>query len=445
MVFLCYTGGDRKTMELIKWGKKDEQFMVNADRDRMIQLVVGEFRTKRLPVHGNENDWYEYYMDWNNLYRIKVLDPETNVVKGHKWVRKGRDHKCFVAGTKILTSIGEKNIEKITVGDKVLTRKGFRKVVWTKNYMADVIDTGVLKGTKDHPIWTENCGYKDLLAMVYSDILLVCKPKKLLIRALSFIDILNQKIEQIESILFVRQGKGTRHLRGHTSKFIRTILAIFQKVLLYITKIIIPLIIHQITWRQYTQPNTQNYTQKSGTQKKKIRIVFYDILRRYAPYRLKHLRNTKKLRKVRLCLAEMLHYLTQRVLYVLNVEQNLQPSHAMGGHTAQSVATQGLMQESGERNIPIIGSVTKEKVYNFEVEDAHEYFANGVLVSNCLATVYWRIGISRFSSGGTITMPTEEVKPNSYMLNPDGSVDFDPKKMFDFEDEQEEDDWRIIS
>jgi len=58
----------------------------------MIQLVVDEFRETRIPVHGVENDWYSYWLDWNNIYRIKVLDPETNVVKGYKWVRSGRDH-----------------------------------------------------------------------------------------------------------------------------------------------------------------------------------------------------------------------------------------------------------------------------------------------------------------------------------------------------------------
>jgi hypothetical protein len=94
-VFLCYLGGDRKTNELVKWGDKDEHGAVQADRNRMIQLVVDEFRNKRIPVHGVESDWYEYYLDWNNLAKIKVLDPDTNQVKGYKWVRSGRDHRAL--------------------------------------------------------------------------------------------------------------------------------------------------------------------------------------------------------------------------------------------------------------------------------------------------------------------------------------------------------------
>ena len=94
-VFICYLTGDRKKNEMISWGKKDEHGAVTVDRNRMIQLVVDEFTDKRIPVHGDENDWYEYYLDWNNLTKIKVLDPETNQVKGYKWVRNGRDHRAL--------------------------------------------------------------------------------------------------------------------------------------------------------------------------------------------------------------------------------------------------------------------------------------------------------------------------------------------------------------
>ena len=94
-VFLCYTGGDRKTKELVKWGQKDEHGTVQADRNRMIQLVIDEFRTKRIRVHGNENDWYENWLDWNNIYRINIVEPDTNVVKGTKFVRSGRDHRAL--------------------------------------------------------------------------------------------------------------------------------------------------------------------------------------------------------------------------------------------------------------------------------------------------------------------------------------------------------------
>lgn len=94
-VFLCYLQGDRATNELVDWKEGNEHGAVRADRNRMISLVVGEFRDKRLPVHGTEDDWYEYYLDWANLTRMEVIDKDTGAVRGFKWMRSGRDHRAL--------------------------------------------------------------------------------------------------------------------------------------------------------------------------------------------------------------------------------------------------------------------------------------------------------------------------------------------------------------
>ena len=94
-VYLCTLAGDRKTKELVKWSRGNEHGAVTADRNRMIQLVIDEFRNNRIPVHGTESDWFEYWLDWNNLSKMKVLDPDTNQTKGYKWVRSGRDHRAL--------------------------------------------------------------------------------------------------------------------------------------------------------------------------------------------------------------------------------------------------------------------------------------------------------------------------------------------------------------
>jgi len=92
-VFLCYTGGDQKGTDEPKWN--DDEHIVVADRNKMIQLVVDEFTDGQIPLQGTEEDWYEYWMDWNNLHRIKVIDTVTQEYKGNKWVRNGRDHRAM--------------------------------------------------------------------------------------------------------------------------------------------------------------------------------------------------------------------------------------------------------------------------------------------------------------------------------------------------------------
>lgn len=111
-VFLLAFGGEKKGMELMSWGKKDEHGTVAVDRNRMIQLVVDEFRDGRIPVHGTEEEWYEYWLDWNNLTKIKVLDPDTNQIRGYKWIRSGRDHRalatvCWRAGMTRFAGVGK--------------------------------------------------------------------------------------------------------------------------------------------------------------------------------------------------------------------------------------------------------------------------------------------------------------------------------------------------
>lgn len=47
------------------------------------------------------------------------------------------------------------------------------------------------------------------------------------------------------------------------------------------------------------------------------------------------------------------------------------------------------------------------------------------------ATVYFRTGLSRFGQTGKLVHPETEVRPNSYMINPDGrSVSFNPDEIF---------------
>lgn len=91
-VFLCNLIGQRPSKEPTLWKTGDEHGFVLAQRDKMIQLTIDHFRDKRIPVHGSENDWYEYWLDWNNLSKVKVLDPDTNQIKGYKFIRSGRDH-----------------------------------------------------------------------------------------------------------------------------------------------------------------------------------------------------------------------------------------------------------------------------------------------------------------------------------------------------------------
>ncbi len=90
-VYLCHYARDRKTMQLIKWGEKDENGNVMVDRNRAIQWVIGEFDNKLLHLYNGENaeSWHEYWLHWSHIYR--VWEEDTLGIKRGIWVRSDRD------------------------------------------------------------------------------------------------------------------------------------------------------------------------------------------------------------------------------------------------------------------------------------------------------------------------------------------------------------------
>ena len=92
-VFLCHYARDRKTFQLIRWGKDAEAGNVLVDRNRMMQMVVDDFASKKVPLQGTQDDWEEYYSHWATLYRISEVD--TLGVPQFKWeTSNGMDHWC---------------------------------------------------------------------------------------------------------------------------------------------------------------------------------------------------------------------------------------------------------------------------------------------------------------------------------------------------------------
>lgn len=117
-VFLTYFTGERKDNEIASWGEGDKFGQASVDRERGIQWVVDEFRNRRIPLQGTESDWWEYWLDWKNLSRIKIFDNKTNQVRGIKWVRNGRDHRALAT---VLWRIG---VDKFTDSESQIIYPG---------------------------------------------------------------------------------------------------------------------------------------------------------------------------------------------------------------------------------------------------------------------------------------------------------------------------------
>jgi hypothetical protein len=73
-VFLCHYAKDRKTFQLIRWGKNEEAGNVIVDRNRMMQMVIDDFANKKIPLQGTQDDWAEFESHWATLYKVTELN-----------------------------------------------------------------------------------------------------------------------------------------------------------------------------------------------------------------------------------------------------------------------------------------------------------------------------------------------------------------------------------
>lgn len=133
-VFLCYYRKDKKSSEVIRWGKDDDYGIVTVDRNRMIQLIVEQLRDQgRIRINGTIPEWEEWAAHFGNIYREKVIvkeqpDKDLRTLYGNEyiWKRKGPDHYVHTLlyamvgldkyGKAMATIMGEDALEGIPVG-----------------------------------------------------------------------------------------------------------------------------------------------------------------------------------------------------------------------------------------------------------------------------------------------------------------------------------------
>lgn len=89
------------------------------------------------------------------------------------------DEICLVANTQITTDSGFKNIQDMQVGERVKTRKGFQTILkaWQTSESADVYELtlsngSTLRGTPNHPVYVHGEGFVPMHSIVHGKTLL---------------------------------------------------------------------------------------------------------------------------------------------------------------------------------------------------------------------------------------------------------------------------------
>lgn len=146
------------------------------DRAQGIRLV-GDYLSRRM-LTFNPNCTQSISEFYSYLYKEQT-DGTGNRYRTSTPIDHHAD--CFVAGTLVTTRRGQVPIESIRADDEVLTRDGWRSIVLfgkTRNLSevvtATLSDGKTLTGTPDHPVWVEGEGWVELGALRYGDILMSC-------------------------------------------------------------------------------------------------------------------------------------------------------------------------------------------------------------------------------------------------------------------------------
>lgn len=381
------------------------QGSVNAGLDKMQGMEI--FITRRSYNLQREYRNYVWAKDKDGNY---INEPEDH------------DNHCFVGETMIETLSGRKRIDSIKVGEYVLTSDGYRKVskffdnghkkilyirLIFSNFIVEI------KATPEHKFKTKN-GWKQLKDLTETDVLYTCKS----LMGKNIVYTTENDISLVER-------------KDFTEKCGNTSMEIYQKDTMSITKTkthgimklaILSLLrctpicgfmrknkmrmkkyLHNVerTWlKQVNMPlggmdqkkvgNGIASTLKNNLQTQSQRSSSVNgVERRFLQCRMELTDSVQTSARLH---TDITQELTTKCGNANGAVENLLQTNTVEHGTVAKVAAESILQASEIKKIEII-SENIASVYDLEVEDMHEFFANGVLVHNCIdAARYYVLG-----------------------------------------------------
>jgi len=333
---------------------------------------------------------------------------------------KEHDHCCFVAGTQIETKEGQRPIETIKTGDRVLTRDGYRAVLQSemtgirevRRY--DFTNGSHLIGTGDHPIITER-GSIALRSLSYSDIIytsdnfntlqedVLCQEK---LKRLSLMERLIEGIQILAELLIGDISAQTERLLCResaicTGRYGNIITGIFPKATTSTTStatrgITISPISNVFQLRNISANIRTEHRARylkplwtlllSGINPRKPEN-FINILARL-PGRKQNIgqRSASCVEMIsQQEISETRPNIVQPTARPLQGEdRELTRKSAFARYAGATLRPTSMRPQKPVRvNAEHRWPTELKPVYNLRVEDKHEYYANGILVSNC--------------------------------------------------------------
>lgn len=383
-----------------KTGKVDFITLMNND---FIQGLI-----KLLP--GTESLAEEYKrLIWVTDANGKVKEPKKENPVIHQDL-------CFVAGTLVETRHGPKTIETVTIDDEILTRYGYRSVARCgQTRISDIVEVEFSNGarlmcTPDHPVWTQD-GFVPATSLTVTHRCITRGQWKHKYTTTSH-------GEGMRVGATLRQRWAT--LRGRSIGMCgQGIMGLFLRAGTFITKtethLTTPFQISSVLPPNSITLNTQRKDRPGPDHQKILRILnaFGRSLRHGTPLLRATLGMLNMARSFLKKIAQrfqlfapsvsnpMSETLWHRVKGLFAQEIALpkkdvcpaKTTSTKSAHGARSHIESTSTQNASSAVFPVMVKIRtlKDVVFNLQIDEHHEYFANGILVSNCDSALYlWR-------------------------------------------------------
>lgn len=295
---------------------------------------------------------------------------------------------CFVGETLIETSEGKKRIDEIKVGDFVHTRKGLKKVLnvfdnGIKNVRKYTMNGKTVECTDNHLIFTKNRGFVKAFELMQSDIFYTFEENKTKCQNIQqkktfFKSLTDSIFDYIRPKNISRAGVSSTERKPkqpHIVTFGKSITEKLKKVFRFTTKTKTNQIIQSKILKCFQRKNIQKNILQTNAKKKAEKYLlkkqFQNQRSGILPMKVKNgIQNTQKI-----------VYLEKLETLFVPIEKRI---------LKQNLKSQNIVHTIAKSNLIIEEKSRLEKVFDLEIEDENEYFANELLVHNCSdAMEYW--------------------------------------------------------
>lgn len=388
-----------------------------AEPQRGEEIRKAGFNAK--PAEKNIKDG----IDFVKRHRLHIHPDSINLlgeIRGYKYKEdkngrvyedpvKFRDH-CFVAGTMITTLDGDKPIERVTYDDMVLTRKGFRCVTATwkngfkETYDVELSDGTHLIGTGNHPVYVEGKSFIPIDTIEYDDTL--CQLKKTNGHTTEQRDLsgLKQTEQYPPDITSITKTK-TRTTTSYQTLSVNALKSIYPNILPHIT----------VTIKNWYQNILQrsDLLPKSGTHQMSVESGIDNTV-------LKHTNHENRYRRYASNAARCMMTLPDATTHDSVQTPANRHGDALTGLTTPPSCANGAndifkpvdTDLTDFALVPVrVKRVRKHSiqwVYNLSVDEQPEYFANGILVHNCMDALRYGLYTHRRNMRNTKNEPSSE-------------------------------------